>query len=72
DMLVIYTDGISEAMNPELQEWGEERLIAATRQSTGLRSVEVVAQIMQAAEVHASGAPQSDDMTLVVLRAVND
>lgn len=72
DMLVIYTDGISEAMNPELHEWGEERLIAATRASTGLRSVEVVAQIMHAAEVHAGGAPQSDDMTLVVVRVVND
>src|SRR6516225_7865866 len=72
DMLVIYTDGISEAMNPELHEWGEERLIAATKESTGLGSVEVVAQIMQAAAAHAAGAPQSDDMTLVVVRALKD
>jgi sigma-B regulation protein RsbU (phosphoserine phosphatase) len=72
DTLVIYTDGISEAMNPELEEWGEERLIAATRESTGSCSAEVVGQIMEAAAAHASGAPQSDDMTLVVVRAVKD
>ena len=70
--VVIYTDGISEAMNPGLEEWGEERLIAAARESTGRCSAEVVAQIMEAAAAHAAGAPQSDDMTLVVLRAVKD
>jgi len=72
DMLVIYTDGISEAMNPELEEWGEGRLIAAARESTGSCSAEVVGQIMEAAAGHAGGAPQSDDMTLVVVRAVKD
>jgi len=72
DMLVIYSDGISEAMNPELEEWGEEQLIAAARESTSGCSVEVVAQIMKAAASHAAGAPQSDDMTLVVVRAVKE
>jgi sigma-B regulation protein RsbU (phosphoserine phosphatase) len=72
DMLVIYSDGISEAMSPELEEWGEERLISAARESTGSCSAEVVAQIMEAAAAHAAGAPQSDDMTLVVVRAVKD
>ena len=72
DTLVIYTDGISEAMNPELEEWGEGRLLAAARESTGRCSSEVVGQIMEAAAAHAAGAPQSDDMTLVVVRAVKD
>ena len=72
DMLVIYSDGISEAMSPELEEWGEERLISAARESTGSCSAEVVGQIMEAAAAHAAGAPQSDDMTLVVVRAVKD
>jgi phosphoserine phosphatase RsbU/P len=69
DLLVIYTDGFSEAMNPNLEEWGEERLIHAINTCNGLPSKDSIAKIMQAADAFASGAPQSDDMTLVILRA---
>ena len=70
DLLVIYTDGFSEAMNPNLEEWGEERLIGAITVCNGLPARDSIAKIMQAANAFASGAPQSDDMTLVVLRAL--
>ena len=72
DLLVIFTDGISEAMNRDLEEWGEQRLIEAVRTSTGLRSEQTIAKIMQAADAFAAGAPQHDDMTLVVLRVEPD
>ena len=68
DLLVIYTDGISEAMNRELDEWGENRLIEAVHTCAGLSAEETIARLMQAADAFASGAPQHDDMTLVVLR----
>jgi sigma-B regulation protein RsbU (phosphoserine phosphatase) len=70
DLLVIYTDGFSEAMNPQLEEWGENRLINAIAACNGLPAKDSIARIMQAADAFASGAPQSDDMTLVILRAV--
>jgi sigma-B regulation protein RsbU (phosphoserine phosphatase) len=70
DLLVIYTDGFSEAMNPHLEEWGENRLISAIAACNGLPAKDSIARIMQAADAFASGAPQSDDMTLVILRAV--
>jgi phosphoserine phosphatase RsbU/P len=70
DLLVIYTDGFSEAMNPKLEEWGEERLIHAIASCSGLRAKDSISKIMQAADAFASGAPQSDDMTLVILRAL--
>jgi phosphoserine phosphatase RsbU/P len=70
DLLVIYTDGFSEAMNPDLEEWGENRLILAIAACNGLAAKDSIARIMQAADAFASGAPQSDDMTLVILRAV--
>jgi phosphoserine phosphatase RsbU/P len=70
DLLVIYTDGFSEAMNPNLEEWGEERLIHAIASSNGQPTKDSIAKIMQAADSFASGAPQSDDMTLVILRAL--
>jgi hypothetical protein len=70
DLLVIYTDGFSEAMNPHLEEWGENRLISAIVACNSLPAKDSIARIMQAADAFASGAPQSDDMTLVILRAV--
>jgi sigma-B regulation protein RsbU (phosphoserine phosphatase) len=68
DLLVIYTDGISEAMNRDLEEWGEKRLMDAVHTCDGLSSEEIIVRIMQAADAFAAGAPQHDDMTLVVLR----
>ena len=70
DLLVIYTDGFSEAMSPDLTEWGEERLIRAIAACDGLPAKDTIAKIMQAADAFASGAPQSDDMTLVILRVL--
>jgi phosphoserine phosphatase RsbU/P len=70
DLLVIYTDGFSEAMSPNLEEWGEERLIETVAACSGLPARDTIARIMQSADAFAAGAPQSDDMTLVVLRAL--
>jgi sigma-B regulation protein RsbU (phosphoserine phosphatase) len=68
DLMVIFTDGVSEAMNPALEEWGEDRLIATVRATQGCDACEIITRIMQAADQFAAGAPQHDDMTLIVLR----
>jgi sigma-B regulation protein RsbU (phosphoserine phosphatase) len=68
DRMVIFTDGVSEAMNPGLEEWGEDRLIATVRAAQGCDASETITRVMQAADQYASGAPQHDDMTLIVLR----
>jgi sigma-B regulation protein RsbU (phosphoserine phosphatase) len=68
DRLVIFTDGVSEAMNPALEEWGEDRLIATVQAAQGCDASETITHIMQAADQFAAGAPQHDDMTLIVLR----
>jgi sigma-B regulation protein RsbU (phosphoserine phosphatase) len=70
DRLVIFTDGISEAMNPALEEWGEHRLIASVRALDGNSAEQSIVQITHAADSHVSGAPQHDDMTLVILRVL--
>jgi phosphoserine phosphatase RsbU/P len=69
DLLVIYTDGFSEAMNPCLEEWGEKRLLETVQCCENLSAKDAISKIMHAADAFASGAPQSDDMTLVILRA---
>jgi sigma-B regulation protein RsbU (phosphoserine phosphatase) len=70
DLLVLYTDGISEAENAAEEEWGEGALTEAARACAGLPAAEIVSRIMLAADAFAAGAPQHDDMTLVVARVV--
>ena len=71
DVLLTYTDGISEAMNYQDEEWGEDRMIASVRQLLAQPDCTVLAQqllncIIEAADKFTSGAPQHDDMTLLV------
>jgi len=68
DVLVAYTDGISEAMNEAEDEWGEERLMDAVRPNRNAPARELINRLMKSADVFVAGAPQHDDMTLVVLR----
>jgi phosphoserine phosphatase RsbU/P len=70
DLLVLFTDGVSESMNNDNEEWGEERLIELAKTCAGLPAVEAMNRIMAAAQTFAGGAPQYDDMTVVVLRVL--
>jgi sigma-B regulation protein RsbU (phosphoserine phosphatase) len=70
DLLVLYTDGVSEAMNPQDEEWGEARMMEALGRCHGLSAQQTLESTMAGADAFASGAPQHDDMTLVVLRVV--
>ena len=68
DALVLYTDGVTEAMNPAQELYGEERL-AERLAEMGHLSVRETCQVL-AEDVHAfaDGAEQSDDITMLVLR----
>ena len=70
DILVAFTDGISEAMNSADEEWGEERLIQTVKLCAGLGAGEMQNRIFEAADVFVAGAKQHDDMTLVILHAL--
>jgi sigma-B regulation protein RsbU (phosphoserine phosphatase) len=72
DLLVCFTDGVSEAMNPLDEEWGEDHLIAAAQACDGLDAADMVTRIIAAADRFAGGAPQHDDMTLVILRVLEE
>jgi sigma-B regulation protein RsbU (phosphoserine phosphatase) len=69
DVLVAFTDGISEAMNLQDEEWGEDRLLTSIRGCRAKTAQETLETIFAAATQFAGAAPQHDDMTLVVLRA---
>jgi serine phosphatase RsbU (regulator of sigma subunit) len=68
DILLAFTDGIREAMNASEDEWGEDRMIAETQAQADLNAEKLLRRLFRAADAFAAGAPQHDDMTLVVLR----
>jgi sigma-B regulation protein RsbU (phosphoserine phosphatase) len=66
DLLVAYTDGVSEAMDPDDEEWGEDRMVQCIQSCDGLGAAEIIQHVLAGADAFAKGAPQHDDMTLVV------
>jgi sigma-B regulation protein RsbU (phosphoserine phosphatase) len=68
DTLFGYTDGISEAMNPTGEEWGEERMLKVAEACKGMSAEETIRRVLDAADAFSQGAPQHDDMTLVVVQ----
>jgi sigma-B regulation protein RsbU (phosphoserine phosphatase) len=68
DIFITYTDGISEAMTIDDEEWGEDRLIAAAHACRMRSAREMTSSLMGAADAFAAGAPQHDDMTLIVMK----
>lgn len=70
DLFIGFTDGISEAMNPAEEEWGEERMIEAAKHCDGLNATDIIARLVNLADEFAAGAKQHDDMTLVVVRII--
>jgi phosphoserine phosphatase RsbU/P len=70
DLLVCVSDGISESMNSEDEEWGEDAIIAIAIDAAarGDAATAIVERLVQGAHAFASGAPQHDDMTVMVLR----
>jgi serine phosphatase RsbU (regulator of sigma subunit) len=67
DLLVMYTDGITEAQNPEREFWGQPRLEALLRGCCDCTPAQVVERILKEVSLFAKGGSQRDDVTLVVL-----
>ena len=59
-----------EAMNAANEEWGEDQLMAAVVPKRAMPAVALIDALMTAADAFVAGAPQHDDMTLLVLRAI--
>ncbi len=68
DLLVLYSDGVTEANNPNYDEFGEERFIEVLRRHRRERSEEIVEAATKALAEFASGAPQADDITMVAAK----
>ena len=68
DLLVLYTDGLTEAMDPEYEEFGEARLRQVINDRRESGAAEIMDAILKAMQRFVNGAEQSDDLTIVVVK----
>lgn len=68
DMLVTFTDGVTEACNPTNELYGEPRLEALLATMGGKSAEEVTSAINASVAAYADGAEQSDDITILTLK----
>jgi sigma-B regulation protein RsbU (phosphoserine phosphatase) len=68
DVLVLFTDGISEAMNAAGEEWGDERLTQVIGAHRALPARQLIDRIMRTSDDFVAGAAQYDDMTLITAK----
>ena len=68
DVLVLYTDGLTEAMDSLENEFGAERLKEVVRLDRDLSASQIAGAILEAVNTHSGGSPQGDDQTLVVVK----
>ncbi len=68
DLLVAYTDGVTEALNPEGEEFGESRLRRIIAGGAQLSANELTMKIVETVREFCRDMPQHDDLTLVVMK----
>jgi serine phosphatase RsbU (regulator of sigma subunit) len=68
DAFILYSDGITEAMNEGREQFGEERLQAVVDSCDGQDARSTEQAILQAVREFIGSAPPHDDMTLFVVR----
>ncbi|MGE5805403.1 MAG: SpoIIE family protein phosphatase [Ignavibacteria bacterium] len=68
DVIVLYTDGISEAMNDKGEEFSEENLEKLAVNSSQHSAQDILIKIQKEVQYFAAGTAQSDDLTLVILK----
>jgi len=68
DVIFIYTDGVTEAMNPEKELYSEDRLMELLTGTNNLFAPELVKEIDASIKVFTRGAEQSDDITMLAMQ----
>ena len=68
DIVVVFTDGVTEAMNETREEFTEERLFKIIEENSNLSSKELNAKIIQELANFVGSAPQHDDISLIVMK----
>jgi serine phosphatase RsbU (regulator of sigma subunit) len=72
DILIFFTDGITEAMNNYLWEYGEDRLKTVIKNNTTKSAPEIKSAIIDSIKRFTTDAPVYDDITLIVLKRLTN
>ena len=70
DILILFSDGVTEAADPDDNDFGEERLANMVYKLRDRPATEIVEEIHKAVHVFTQGAPPADDITVVIARRV--
>ncbi len=68
DLLVVYSDGVTEATNPDGEMLGEERLLEVIRSKASAGPQDLKAQILESIEQFTDGMSQNDDITFLIVQ----
>jgi sigma-B regulation protein RsbU (phosphoserine phosphatase) len=68
DALILYSDGVTEAFNPDAECYGDERLLADAVGLAGKPAGAMATDVLRNVRVFAAGAPQSDDIAILALK----
>ncbi len=68
DTLLVFSDGVTEALNAAEEEFGEERLLPCLHTHQGCRPEELLEHVLATVRTFAASAAQNDDVTALVLR----
>ncbi|MDX1984119.1 MAG: PP2C family protein-serine/threonine phosphatase [Bryobacteraceae bacterium] len=69
DILVLYSDGVTEAMNSRREQYGEERLLELVERSAASDAAALVEEIRRGVAAFTANEPAHDDVTVLVLKA---
>ena len=69
--LIVFTDGITEAMNEQEEEYGEGRLYNLIESQSDLGSKQLAEEILRDVRNFSSAIPQSDDITMMIIKRNN-
>lgn len=67
DMLIVYTDGVTEAVNAAGELYSHENLMATVRSCSSLSAEGIATEILASVKLFSSGIPQADDITVLAL-----
>jgi sigma-B regulation protein RsbU (phosphoserine phosphatase) len=70
DILVVYSDGITDAVNEFEQPFGEQRMRECVRKHAADSAATIIERVVDAVKAHERGTPRIDDLTLLVAKRV--
>ena len=68
NVLVVYSDGITEAMDADGEQFGEERLVTLVKEYQHESAADLIEAIITEVKSYSSSTPQVDDMTMIVIK----